>query len=78
MRTTLKMPKLGDAAEKVVIVEILARIGDHISEGQTLFVIETDKSQMEVPAPSAGTVVGIHIEVGEEVPTGAPTLALDT
>ena len=53
MRTTLKMPKVGDAADKVVIVEILAKVGDQVSEGQTLFVVETDKSQVEVPAPFA-------------------------
>ena len=78
MRTTLKMPKVADAADKVVIVEVLTKVGDHVSEGQTLFVVETDKSQVEVPAPFGGVVVAVNVGVGDEVSTGAPTLALET
>ena len=33
MRTTLKMPKVGDAADKVEIVGILAKVGDKASTG---------------------------------------------
>jgi pyruvate/2-oxoglutarate dehydrogenase complex dihydrolipoamide acyltransferase (E2) component len=77
MRTTLKMPKLGDAADAVVVVEILVKVGDRISEGQALFVAETDKAQLEVPSPFAGTVVEIKLAVGDEVATGAPTVAIE-
>ena len=77
MRTTLKLPKLGDAVDKVVIVELLVKVGDSIGEGQALFVAETDKTQVEVPSPFAGTVVEIKIAVGEEIATGSPTLAIE-
>ena len=77
MRSTLKMPKVGDAANEVVIMEMLVKVGDAVTEGQNLFVVETDKAQLEVPAPFAGTVRDILIKVGDEVPTGAPTLVLE-
>ncbi|MEQ1950156.1 lipoyl domain-containing protein [Mesorhizobium sp. CN2-181] len=77
MRSTLKMPKVGDAANEVVIMELLVKVGDAVAEGQNLFVVETDKAQLEVPAPFAGTVRDILIKVGDEVPTGAPTLVLE-
>jgi pyruvate dehydrogenase E2 component (dihydrolipoamide acetyltransferase) len=77
MRSTLKMPKVGDAANEVVIMELLVKVGDAVTEGQNLFVVETDKAQLEVPAPFAGTVRDILIKVGDEVPTGAPTLVLE-
>ena len=77
MRTTLKMPKVGDAVDEVIIVEILVKGGDSIAEGQALFVAETDKTQVEVPSPFAGTVVEVKIAVGDEVRTGAQTMTIE-
>ena len=77
MRTTLKMPKVGDAVDEVVIVDVLVKVGDTVAEGQALFVAETDKTQVEVPSPFAGVVAEIKIASGDEVKTGAPTLTLD-
>jgi pyruvate dehydrogenase E2 component (dihydrolipoamide acetyltransferase) len=77
MRSTLKMPKVGDAANEVVIVEVLVKVGDAVDKGQNLFVVETDKAQIEVPAPFGGTVRDILVKVGDEVPTGAPTLVVE-
>ena len=77
MRSTLKMPKVGDAANEVVVMEILVKPGDSVAEGQNLFVVETDKAQIEVPAPFGGTVAEILVKVNDEVPTGAPTLVLE-
>ena len=77
MRTTLKMPKVGDAVDEVVIMEMKVKAGNSIAEGQTLFVAETDKTQVEVPSPATGKVVDVRIAVGEEVKTGAPTVTLE-
>jgi pyruvate/2-oxoglutarate dehydrogenase complex dihydrolipoamide acyltransferase (E2) component len=71
------MPKVGDAIDEVVINAIQVEIGAKVGEGQTLFVVETDKTQVEVPAPFAGTVAEILIKVGDDVRTGAPTLVLE-
>jgi pyruvate/2-oxoglutarate dehydrogenase complex dihydrolipoamide acyltransferase (E2) component len=77
VRMTLKMPKVGDAVDEVVIMDILVKTGDAIAEGQALFVAETDKTQVEVPSPFAGTVVEIRIATGDEVKTGSPTMTLE-
>ena len=77
MRSTLKMPKVGDAVDEVVITEIAAQVGAKVAEGQTLFTVETDKTQVEIPAPFAGTVIEILIAVNDDVKTGAPTLVLE-
>ncbi|TPI38153.1 hypothetical protein FJW07_17045 [Mesorhizobium sp. B3-1-9] len=77
MRSTLKMPKVGDAVDEVVINEIQVQVGAKVNEGQTLFVVETDKTQVEIPSPFAGTVAEILIKVGDDVRTGAPTLVLE-
>ena len=77
MRCTLKMPKVGDAVDKVVVVEVLAKVGERIAVGQSLLLVETDKANVEIPSPFAGTVVDILVSVGEEVATGTPTLAIE-
>ena len=77
MRSTLKMPKVGDAVDEVVINAIQAIVGATIKEGDILFVVETDKTQVDIPAPFGGTVVSILINVGDDVKTGAPTVVLE-
>jgi pyruvate/2-oxoglutarate dehydrogenase complex dihydrolipoamide acyltransferase (E2) component len=77
MLSTLKMPKVGDAVDEVVIKEINVERGATVSKGDTLFVVETDKAQVEVPAPAAGVISNILISVGDDVRTGAPTIVLD-
>lgn len=77
MLTTLKMPKVGDAVDEVVIREIKVERGATVGKGDTLFVVETDKAQVEVPAPAAGVISNILISVGDDVKTGAPTIVLD-
>jgi pyruvate/2-oxoglutarate dehydrogenase complex dihydrolipoamide acyltransferase (E2) component len=78
MLSTLKMPKVGDAVDEVVVKEIKVERGATVSRGDTLFVVETDKAEVEVPAPVAGVISNILISVGDDVKTGAPTIVLDT
>jgi pyruvate/2-oxoglutarate dehydrogenase complex dihydrolipoamide acyltransferase (E2) component len=42
-----------------------------------MFVVETDKAQVEVPSPVDATVSQVLIAVDDEVKTGAPTIVLD-
>ena len=48
-----------------------------IAVGQALLLVETDKANVEIPSPFAGTVTDILVAVGEEVATGMPTLAIE-
>jgi pyruvate/2-oxoglutarate dehydrogenase complex dihydrolipoamide acyltransferase (E2) component len=77
MRVTLKMPKVGDAADKVLVRELMVKQGDLIAEGNLLMLVETDKANVEVPSPLAGTVVEVMVVVGDEVATGAPTFTIE-
>jgi len=77
MLSTLKMPKVGDAVDEVVISEIKVEKGTTVAKGDVLFVVETDKAQVEVPAPAHGVISTVLIKVGDEVKTGAPTIVLD-
>ena len=67
-----------DAVDTVVVLEVLVAPGDRISEGQSLFVVETDKAKLEVPSPLAGTVVDVVVAIGDEVRVGAATVAVES
>jgi pyruvate/2-oxoglutarate dehydrogenase complex dihydrolipoamide acyltransferase (E2) component len=65
----INIPKLGVSMTEGTIVEWLVADGDAVSEGQAIFVIETDKVENEVEATASGTV-RITGEEGETYPVG--------
>ncbi|MDA0366544.1 MAG: hypothetical protein O3B31_13460 [Chloroflexi bacterium] len=54
-----------------VVIEVRVAIGDVVTPGQSLVVIEAMKMQNEVQAPHAGTVTSIRCEQGGRVERGA-------
>lgn len=52
-------------------------IGDKVSEGQTLMIIEAMKTMNQIPAPHAGSVKRILIEDGVPVEYGAPLMIIE-
>jgi acetyl-CoA carboxylase biotin carboxyl carrier protein len=53
------------------------QVGDKVSEGQTLLIIEAMKVMNPLPAPRAGTVTQILISDGQPVEFGEPLLVLE-
>ena len=68
MVTPIVMPKFGQMTEDSAIVEWLKKEGDPVAKGDVLFLVETDKSVMEVESFSAGTLLKILVGVGVSVP----------
>ena len=68
MVTPIVMPKFGQMTEDSAIVEWLKKEGDPVAKGDVLFLVETDKSVMEVESVSAGTLLKILVGVGVSVP----------
>ncbi len=65
------MPQLGETVAEGKIVKWFKSAGDEVKPGENLFEIETDKTSMEVPAISAGTLTDIRFQVGETAKVGA-------
>src|SRR5581483_5111358 len=65
------MPQLGETVAEGKIVKWFKRAGDVVKPGDNLFEIETDKTSMEVPATTAGTLTDIRFQVGETAKVGA-------
>jgi 2-oxoglutarate dehydrogenase E2 component (dihydrolipoamide succinyltransferase) len=70
MPIELKVPTVGESITEVLISEWLKKEGDTVAEGEPLVVIETDKVNVELPAPQAGTLVKIVKGNGENAVVG--------
>jgi pyruvate dehydrogenase E2 component (dihydrolipoamide acetyltransferase) len=66
------MPLLGLTMEEGTITEWLKHEGDTVAKEEPLFVVETDKSAVEVGAPASGVLSQIIVQVGQTVPVSAP------
>jgi len=52
-------------------------VGDKVSEGQTLLIVEAMKTMNQIPAPTAGTVTRILVEDGAPIEFGAPLMIIE-
>ena len=57
--------------------EPFTKVGEQVSEGQTLFIVEAMKTMNHIPAPRAGTVKRILVGDGDAVEFGAPLVILE-
>src|ERR1700757_2568530 len=67
----IRVPQLGEGLREVRIVELLRRTGDAIRRGDALYVIETDKTTMEMESPLDGRITSWRVAPGDVVPIGA-------
>jgi acetyl-CoA carboxylase biotin carboxyl carrier protein len=56
--------------------EPFVKVGDTVSAGQTLMIIEAMKTMNPIPAPKAGKVVEILVEDGQPVEFGEPLVVI--
>lgn len=57
--------------------DAFAKVGDQVSEGDTLLIIEAMKTMNHIPAPKSGTVKRVLIEDGAPVEFGAPLMVIE-
>lgn len=72
MRGQVKLPKLGDTANEVVVVSWHVEVGAVVAEGDPLLTVQTDKVDVDVPSPLSGTVVEQLVAPDDEVAVGTP------
>ena len=70
MQSKIRLPKLAETTDVVVIEDWLVKVGDAVSVGQGLVALETDKAVVELPSPMAGTIVELLVPKDEEATTG--------
>ena len=72
----VNVPDIG--SDEVNVTEIMVKVGDSVEVEQSIINVEGDKASMEVPAPIAGVVKEILINVGDKVSTGKLIMKFET
>jgi pyruvate dehydrogenase E2 component (dihydrolipoamide acetyltransferase) len=69
------MPKLGLTMTEATLIEWLKADGDPVEKGEALFVLESEKSSLEIEAPASG-MLRILVPAGETVAVHTPIATL--
>ncbi len=70
MSVPVVMPQLGLTMTEGSVAEWLKKPGEMVAKGEMLFVVSTDKADMEVESLDEGKLVQIVLEPGKVVPVG--------
>jgi len=73
----VNVPDIGDFDE-VEVIEILASVGDEVSEEDSIITLESDKASMEIPTPVAGKIVEISVNLGDKLSLGDLILSVES
>lgn len=78
MKSTVKLPRVAETVDEVVISEIDVEVGSQVAAGEILMRVETDKALVEVPSPISGVVVELLVSIDDEVGTGTPIVVIES
>src|SRR6202008_838403 len=70
MPVTIIVPQLGESVVEGTIGKWLKKVGDPIAKDEPIVEIITDKINIELPAPSAGTLGEIAVQEGTVAQVG--------
>lgn len=56
--------------------KIEVAVGDAVTEGQTVVILESMKMEMPVESPAAGKVSAVLVKEGDSVEEGAPLVEI--
>ncbi|MEM9880647.1 MAG: dihydrolipoamide acetyltransferase family protein [Pseudomonadota bacterium] len=67
----MKLPDVGEGIAEAELTEWAVNVGDVVAEDDTLGAVMTDKANVEIPAPVAGTITWLGAAVGDVVAVGS-------
>jgi 2-oxoglutarate dehydrogenase E2 component (dihydrolipoamide succinyltransferase) len=73
----IKAPAVGESITEVVIGEWVKSVGEWVEEDETIVIVESDKVNMEVPAPQGGVLSAQLKAVGDVAQVGELIAHLD-
>jgi len=71
MSDHILVPVLGESVTEATVAKWLKNEGDEVNVDEPIVELETDKVNVEVPAPSSGTLDAISVKEGQTVNVGA-------
>tara|TARA_B100000686_G_scaffold99936_1_gene107172 strand:+ start:72 stop:1394 length:1323 start_codon:yes stop_codon:yes gene_type:complete len=64
------VPSLGESVTEATVAKWLKQVGEQVDSDEPLVELETDKVNIEVPSPLAGTLSSIKVKEGDTVEVG--------
>ena len=71
MSNQIIVPSLGESVTEATVSKWLKQVGEQVDSDEPLVELETDKVNVEVPSPLAGTLSSIKVKEGDTVEVGA-------
>jgi len=71
MSNQILVPALGESVTEATVSKWLKQVGENVDSDEPLVELETDKVNVEVPSPLAGTLSSIKVKEGDTVEIGA-------
>ena len=71
MANEILVPSLGESITEATVSKWLKQVGEQVSTDEPLVELETDKVNVEVPSPLAGTLSSISVKEGDSVGVGS-------
>ena len=71
MSNQILVPSLGESVTEATVSKWLKQVGERVDSDEPLVELETDKVNVEVPSPLAGTLSSIKVKEGDTVEVGA-------
>lgn len=78
MKFSVKMPRVSETLDDVVVMEWDVEPGSRIQVGDVLLRVETEKAVVEVPSPVSGQLVRREVSEGDEIKTGTVLAIIDS
>jgi pyruvate dehydrogenase E2 component (dihydrolipoamide acetyltransferase) len=73
-----KFPDIGEGIAEGKLLKWMVKVGDKIKEGESLFLVETDKVNAEIPSPAEGIVSELMAKEGDIIFVGNVIVKLET
>ena len=62
------LPDLGEGMSEAEVLRWTVAVGDHVARDQIVVHVQTDKAEVELPVPAAGTITALGAAEGDMVP----------
>ncbi|MBI2878694.1 MAG: dihydrolipoamide succinyltransferase, partial [Candidatus Rokubacteria bacterium] len=77
MAIKVLMPHMGESVVEGKVLRWLKREGEAVERDETIAEVETDKADVEIPAPADGVLAKILVPEGATAPVGADLAVIE-
>jgi len=72
-----KFADIGEGIHQGKVLDCFFKVGDMVEEGESLFLVETDKVNAEIPSPTNGIIKAINFEIDDIINVGDVVVVID-